>query len=311
MVVLEILMVVIGLAAVVYSFKLAEGKKESEPENAPSPVRTEESPVAWEEKLSELRDKMEALYDEVDDRMSRMSNEKIMGMSEYSDQVLDKIEKNHGEVVFLYDMMNAKQEEIQQLIHEIDGIKADLHDEAAGEFLKLKEQEKLLEKIKKEIELDSLEYQSQKEELQEEWEALERQVLSDESDQSRTEPAMPDQDSGRDALTEKEPEITVPEEKTEAVTEEPESQEEDDTTSMFDAEVARIEEEEAKALQKDNVKKETSSSYQPLSKQERPENHNDEIVSLYKKGRSILDISKMLGLGQGEVKFVIDLYNAR
>ena len=150
MVVLEILMVVIGLAAVVYSFKLAEGKKESEPENAPSPVRTEESPVAWEEKLSELRDKMEALYDEVDDRMSRMSNEKIMGMSEYSDQVLDKIEKNHGEVVFLYDMMNAKQEEIQQLIHEIDGIKADLHDEAAGEFLKLKEQEKLLEKIKKE-----------------------------------------------------------------------------------------------------------------------------------------------------------------
>ena len=39
-------------------------------------------------------------------------------------------------------------------------------------------------------------------------------------------------------------------------------------------------------------------------------NHNDEIIELYKKGRSILEISKMLSIGQGEVKFVIDMYKA-
>ena len=38
--------------------------------------------------------------------------------------------------------------------------------------------------------------------------------------------------------------------------------------------------------------------------------HSDEIISLYKKGRSVLEISKMLDIGQGEVKFVIDMYKA-
>ena len=38
---------------------------------------------------------------------------------------------------------------------------------------------------------------------------------------------------------------------------------------------------------------------------------NSEIIALYKKGISILEISKMLSIGQGEVKLVVDLYNAR
>ena len=40
-------------------------------------------------------------------------------------------------------------------------------------------------------------------------------------------------------------------------------------------------------------------------------NSNSEIIALYKKGISILEISKMLLIGQGEVKLVVDLYNAR
>ena len=310
MVILEILMVLIGLGAVIYSFRLVEEKKETEQEPMSSTGDEREVPsIAWEEKLSELRDKVEALYGEVDDKMSRMSNEKIMGMSEYSDQVLDKIEKNHGEVVFLYDMMNAKQEEIKQLVKEIDGMKADLHDEAAGEFLKLKEQEKLLQEIRKEIELDALEYQSQKEEIQEEWEALERRMMKE--DTSLSEQVSRDVMSDSDRENH-EDETELPPSQREL---EEASPEEDVTSSIFDAEIARIEEEETKALLEDvDVKPEEkteTSPYQPLSEQEKPVNHNDEIITLYKKGRSILDISKMLALGQGEVKFVIDLYNAR
>ena len=307
MVLLEILMVLVGLGAVIYSFRLVEEKKETEQEpGSSSGDGGEVSSIAWEEKLSELRDKMEALYEEVDDKMSRMSNDKIMGMSEYSDQVLDKIEKNHGEVVFLYDMMNAKQEEIKQLVQEIDGMKADLHDEAAGEFLKLKEQEKLLQEIRKEIEVDALEYQSQKEQ----WQAMERRMMKEDISLlgQASQDAMPD--SGRDNHEE---EIeTAP---SQGKPEREASLEEDVASSIFDAEIARIEEEETKALlEEEDVKPEEeteTSPYQPLSEQEEPVNHNDEIITLYKKGRSILDISKMLALGQGEVKFVIDLYNAR
>lgn len=43
---------------------------------------------------------------------------------------------------------------------------------------------------------------------------------------------------------------------------------------------------------------------------ENPNNHNAEIIKLYKEGNSVFDISKLLSIGQGEVKLVIDLYKA-
>lgn len=38
-------------------------------------------------------------------------------------------------------------------------------------------------------------------------------------------------------------------------------------------------------------------------------NHNPQILRLYKSGKDIVEIAKELGLGKGEVKLVIDLYN--
>ncbi len=310
MVVIEILMLLVGLGAVVYSFRLAEEKRETEKEPDDA-VEGQSAALSadWEEKIADLREQVASIYQEVDDKMSQMSNEKILGMSEYSDQVLDKIEKNHGEVVFLYDMMNAKREEIQQLVKEIDGMKADIHDEAAGEFLKLKEQEKLLEELRKEIELDTLEYQSRKEALQEEWKMLERQAVEKGDSVALEEEAREEDETAPEIISEDGEDETVdPPDDSEGNS----MSEEDDATAVYDAEIARIEEEETMALlEKEAEVKETEPSYQPLSSQERPVNHNDEIIALYKKGRSVLDISKMLALGQGEVKFVIDLYNAR
>lgn len=315
MIVLEILMILLGLGAIGYSFRLIEGKQETEKEQQQAPAtdsQVQESPVDWEHSLSELREKVESLYEETDDKLSQLSNEKIMGMSEYSDQVLDKIEKNHGEVVFLYDMMNEKKEEIQQLIKNIDGMKADLHDEAAQEFQKLKEQEKVLEQLRKDIEVESLEYQAQKEELQRAWEALEEKVMETEASDI---PMTPEQPDVKEEVQIPAGEMLEREMPSDAVSqmESKSSSEEEASSSIFDVEIARIEEEEAKALlvEENGDKGKSSSEYQPLSAQEKPVNHNDEIIALYKKGRSILDISKMLALGQGEVKFVIDLYDAR
>ena len=38
------------------------------------------------------------------------------------------------------------------------------------------------------------------------------------------------------------------------------------------------------------------------------ENRNQKIIELYRQNKTVLEISKQLGLGQGEVKLVIDLY---
>ena len=53
--------------------------------------------------------------------------------------MIDKIEKNHAEVVFLYDMLNEKQAEIQKLIHEADSSKVQFQDELAKSYQNVKD----------------------------------------------------------------------------------------------------------------------------------------------------------------------------
>ena len=87
----------------------------------------------------EITRKQEEKLEDTSEKMNTISNEKIMGISEYSDQVIDKIEKNHAEVVFLYDMLNEKQAEIQKLIHEADSSKVQFQDELAKSYQNVKD----------------------------------------------------------------------------------------------------------------------------------------------------------------------------
>ena len=50
--------------------------------------------------------------------MDRLTNEKMLAVNEYSDTVLDQIEKNHKEAVFLYDMLNDKHENLKTTVSE-------------------------------------------------------------------------------------------------------------------------------------------------------------------------------------------------
>ena len=50
--------------------------------------------------------------------MERLTNEKIMAVNEYSDTVLEEINKNHKEVVFLYDMLNDKHDNLMSTIND-------------------------------------------------------------------------------------------------------------------------------------------------------------------------------------------------
>lgn len=269
MIFLEVAMIVIGLAAVIISFRISD-KKES---NTAAPVADKADTQRLNEVEEELSQKAESILESTDDKLSTLSNEKIMGMNEYSDQVIDKIEKNHAEVVFLYDMLNEKQEEIKKLVNDMDSLKAEIHNEAAKGYQSIKEQERQLDEIKKDMEVEALNLSQEKKTSGERKE--EESVLAARED---------DVDQEFHALLEE----TEHEEKTAA--------------SVFDEEIAKIEEEEAKNTPQER--------YRPLQQQEKATNHNDEIIELYKNGRSVLEISKMLSIGQGEVKFVIDLYQA-
>lgn len=133
-------MIVIGLGAIIYSTKITDGAESSDIKSV----------VDGQDQMEQLRHKIEQFNEEItrkqeekledtSEKMNTISNEKIMGISEYSDQVIDKIEKNHAEVVFLYDMLNEKQAEIQKLIHEADSSKVQFQDELAKSYQNVKD----------------------------------------------------------------------------------------------------------------------------------------------------------------------------
>ncbi|MBE5959906.1 MAG: hypothetical protein E7256_00730 [Lachnospiraceae bacterium] len=58
-----------------------------------------------------------------EDRMSRISNEKIIAVNEYSEDLLAKIENNNEEVVFLYNMLKQKEEEMKDTLERVERLK--------------------------------------------------------------------------------------------------------------------------------------------------------------------------------------------
>ena len=113
MIVLDFVLLIIGIVAVTASFLRVK-----ETEN--QALTKESGHVAsagnvWSEKDEKrIQEQMELLLEEsrdtvvqdAEEQMGHLSNEKIIAVSEYGDQVLDKIQKNHSEVVFLYNMLN-------------------------------------------------------------------------------------------------------------------------------------------------------------------------------------------------------------
>lgn len=133
---LEIVLLVIGLLIFSLSFIIPEHKKN---------ISSEDKKIAEElirelvdDQLSLVSRQIEEVSDErseehmerLERRMERLSNEKILAVGEYSDTVLADIKKGHDEVVFLYDMLNAKHKVLNDLIEKIDqssiGVKKEL-----------------------------------------------------------------------------------------------------------------------------------------------------------------------------------------
>ncbi|MBP5249988.1 MAG: hypothetical protein J6Z46_08305, partial [Lachnospiraceae bacterium] len=76
------------------------------------------------------REAVERVSEEIiihtDDELSRISNEKIMSVNEFAETNLQKINENHDHVVFLYNMLNEKDDEIKQTLADMQNAKQDL-----------------------------------------------------------------------------------------------------------------------------------------------------------------------------------------
>lgn len=141
--ILEVVLLIAGIVIFIGSFLLPPGKSEESGIN--KEAAKEEIKCLVEEEMQTVRgqmqDKMEETSEDALEKaersLERLTNEKIMAVSEYSDTVLQEIHKNHEEAMFLYDMLNNKHANIKDTVSKMDkAVKA------AEDKAKVKEEQK-------------------------------------------------------------------------------------------------------------------------------------------------------------------------
>lgn len=180
-----------------------------------------------------ISEKTEEVILKTDDYLSRVANEKIMSVDEFSKQILERLDKNNSDVMFLYNMVSETKNELKTEIANAQKVQEAL--ETAAE--KVTEDEKAVPKKTEAVRMKN---------------EVKKPVQAKKLAESKT--AM-----------ESNPVNEIAEFLAAAVTEEPEQEKEADMPK-------------------------------------------EKIVELYKEGKTVREISRELGMGQGEVKLVIDLY---
>ena len=120
----EIILIVIGAVVFLLGYLMPARKKDIDEEV--QLISEDEIRKLISAEVDHVKEQIEDIIEETvnysiertERAMERVANEKIMAINEYSDTVLEEINKNHKEVVFLYDMLNDKHDNLISSINE-------------------------------------------------------------------------------------------------------------------------------------------------------------------------------------------------
>lgn len=314
--IMEIILLLFGCAIFIGSFLIpAEKKKQGEKE----PFQEETVRKIIDEEIKEAKSQICDIVDETityamektERSMERLTNEKIMAVNEYSDTVLEEINKNHKEAVFLYDMLSDKHENLKSTVSEAsakaDQVKQTLKDAEVT----AKEAKDMAVKAAEAAAANKTEEQNVP-------------LPKEEADHAKApEPELTEQLDFKPIEARKV--FVLPQAAEEASKEEQTGQEDGDQkpktarTKTAKAQTKSAKEKAQKADQaaKDQKKEETAPKEVRVTlgtdgqEQEENRNSNDRILALHKAGKSNISIARELGLGIGEVKLVIDLFEGQ
>ncbi len=128
---IQILLLIAGAVIFALGFFIPEGKDNNSGYSVKG--RREYSEKLKEITDSELKDASRRIRDVIDEEMAlahdssarsleKLTNEKIMAINEFGKTVTDEIERNHKEVVFMYDMLNNKSADLKNTIRKAENI---------------------------------------------------------------------------------------------------------------------------------------------------------------------------------------------
>ena len=123
MVAVEIVLIIIGVIFLIGSFFVTERLSQKDLEQITLMSEADLKHIA-EKQVKEIKSQVETSVEEIIDEsleitkrgLEKETNKKIMAVSEYSDTVMQEINKTHNEVMFLYSMLNDKHTETAEIV---------------------------------------------------------------------------------------------------------------------------------------------------------------------------------------------------
>lgn len=118
----EITLIIVGIVFLLVSFLVQEKLSPKDIESITN-LSENELKIIVEKQLKNANNQVEdAITDVVEDKtettkraLEKETNEKIMAIDEYSNTVLESMNKTHNEILFLYSMLNDKHTELTDL----------------------------------------------------------------------------------------------------------------------------------------------------------------------------------------------------
>ncbi|MCR5272179.1 MAG: hypothetical protein K6E13_04255 [Lachnospiraceae bacterium] len=147
-------LIILGLILIIGSFFITEHISPSDVDkiaktnmNEIKDVMDREIQNAIERGKENLSVEIEEVILDSERSMEKESNEKIMAISDYSDTVLESMDKTHNEIMFLYSMLNDKHKELTDFAGELKELQSKLirtrdyieNEKAEEEFVALME----------------------------------------------------------------------------------------------------------------------------------------------------------------------------
>lgn len=129
----EIILIIIGVIFMIGSFFVTEKLSQREITQI-SELSSEEMKRILEKNMEQAKRRVENLIESIVERteepmeraLQKETNLKIQSISEYANGVLEEVQKNHEEVMFLYSMLNDKHSELVQTAGKLEDLKLEL-----------------------------------------------------------------------------------------------------------------------------------------------------------------------------------------
>ncbi len=124
---IEVILLIVG--AIIFAASFIFTSKSDTPQNAEIRLNDKQKEDIKNQIMTVFDEQMENLSEQTEIKLDKLSNEKIMEMNDYSETILGEINRNHNEVMFLYDMLNEKKKEINNTVRDLNVVKKEIKEE--------------------------------------------------------------------------------------------------------------------------------------------------------------------------------------